>query len=73
MSDRVTIRLSPELAAAAKKAARAAGLSLGEWLRRLAETETGVKSEMAQGFAALTEAQRKRVAKAAAKTRWEGE
>lgn len=73
MSHRVTIRLSPGLARAAKKAAAAKGLSIGEWLRELAETETGVKAEMLQGFAALSEAKRRRTSRDAAKARWKPE
>ena len=70
-SERVTIRLSPELAHAAEKAARAKGLSVGEWLRKLAEEATGVQADMKQGFAAMPKTQRQRASKKGLAVRWE--
>jgi hypothetical protein len=58
-SRKVTIRLSHALYLAAGRAARAAGLSIGLWLRRLAERETGTVANARRGFAAAEPARRR--------------
>lgn len=63
-SDRVTIRISRKLMAAVRHKAKRAGLSIGEYLRQLAEQDTDIPAEMKHGLAGADKATRKRVSEA---------
>src|SRR5688572_28828085 len=69
-SPKVSLRLQPDLARASEKAAAEMGLSIGEWLRDLAEEATGVKAEVKRGFAAMSQRNRRRTSRLGAQTRW---
>ena len=65
----LTLRVPEPLLTAAESAAKAAGLSLGEWARSLMEQATGVSADPKQGFAALSPTKRKRISRAGVKAR----
>lgn len=60
-SEKISFRLDPELIEAARKLADAADVSLGVWIRRLVEKETGVDADMTRGLAHASEEVRQRV------------
>lgn len=71
-SARVTIRIPPALYAACKRQAVLAGVSIGEWLRGLAEASTGVPADVHEGLTGVSPRRRKQIACNAAKARWAG-
>ena len=69
-SPKISLRLSPALFRASSAAAKAAGLSVGEWLRSLAERETGTPADTRRGFAAQTQRRRRQIATSGAAARY---
>lgn len=61
-SPKVSVRFSAKLYAACK--VKAGKLSIGKWLRALAEDATGVKSEMVRGLATLGKRKRRQISRA---------
>ena len=62
-SERISLRLSPSLMREARRLAATTGISLGEWVRRLIESETGIDADMRMGFAALLRKRRQEIAR----------
>lgn len=70
-SDRVAVRFGRKLKAASAKAAKAAGCAtLGEWLRGLAETATGVEAPMPRGMAGFSKRDLAKVGRIGRASRW---
>ena len=70
-SERVTIRLPDALHAACKASSSAAGVSLGEWLRTLAERATGVKADVREGLMGVSAKRRLEISRGAIKAKRE--
>ena len=67
MMQRIDFRVPPELLAEVKRLAKAAGMSVGLWTRKLIERETGIAVDVKLGIAGSDEKTRKRVQKAGLK------
>lgn len=65
----VGMRLADQLHAEAEKRAAAAGVSVGTWLRMLAERETGIVVPMADGFKGMDPAKAQAIRDAGVKAR----
>lgn len=74
MESKITaIRLSAPLRREAQRLAKAAGVSLGEWIRRLIERETGIQAEMKEGgFAHMSKKRRREIASSGGKAKAAG-
>jgi hypothetical protein len=63
----INFRIPAELLAEAERLAAAAGMSVGQWTRKLIEKETGITVEVGLGLAGTDERTRKRVQRAGVK------
>lgn len=68
-SKQIAVRLAEQLNAEAEKRAASAGVSVGVWLRMLAERETGIVVPMREGFQGMDPATAQKIRDAGVKAR----
>ena len=69
-SKTICLKLTDDLLSACATEADNLDLSLGMWLRMLAEKEVGIQANPRQGFASLTMEERHKIGLRGAKKRW---